>query len=120
MECELISEVKGKVYVGNQVYETSSTRTQDYVYTIAKQNDPSQVKSLIFKSENLDYKALSEELKAKSLHAISKTYALAYERLSIQKNTLGVPEIFHHSKCLPITISLTHCGRFSSVVYKLI
>ena len=120
LECELISEVKGKVYVGHQVYETSSTCTQDYVYTIAKLNDQSQVKSFIFKSENLDYRSLSKALKAKSLRAISITYDFAYEGLSIRKNSLGIPEIFHHSESLPITISLTHCGRFSSVAYKLI
>ena len=117
LECELISEDKGIVKIDDNEYFTASTLTEDYVYTIAKQNNTQEVYTSVFETKKEDYKIQSDLLKERFLKAISKTKGLTFHALKIEKTAIGIPQVFYASKQLSISFSLTHCGRFSGFAY---
>ena len=117
LACELISRDKGLVKIGNNSYYTDSTITEDYVYTIAKLSTSKTNMSSIFKAENTSYRIQSDTLKDNVLKSVSEIKELAVRNLKIKKTAIGIPEIYNNSIKLPITMSLTHCGRFSGFVY---
>ena len=114
--CELISNDKGHVKIDESSYSTTSTITEDYVYTIANLTRQKEVNSSIFESKTSSYKSQSSRLKQNFLKTISESERLDYHALHIQKTVLGVPQIFYDSKKLPLQFSLTHCGRYSGYV----
>ena len=117
LQCELISEGTGKVYIDNQIYFTTSARSKDYVYTVAKQDLNAPIHTKVFKSEITTYKTQSAVLKQQALKTISEAQGIPMNALSIKKNTLGIPKIFYTSEQRSIVVSLTHCGRFSAYAF---
>jgi phosphopantetheinyl transferase (holo-ACP synthase) len=115
--CELISENKGLVNIDDNNYFTASTITQDYVHTIAKQSVSKANMSSVFKAEMSSHHIQSDALKAALLKSISKTKQLPLQDLEIKKTAIGVPELFCDDTKLPMSFSLTHCGRFSGFAY---
>ncbi|MEH6536745.1 MAG: 4'-phosphopantetheinyl transferase superfamily protein [Psychroserpens sp.] len=115
--CELISEDKGNVKIDNNSYYTNSIITEDYIYTIAKQDQDQDINSSVFKTENPSQSTQSNVLKQRLLKSISERKELAIQNLEINKTAIGVPEIYDNSVKLTIPLSLTHCGRFSGFAY---
>ncbi|MEM5565738.1 4'-phosphopantetheinyl transferase superfamily protein [Psychroserpens sp. AS72] len=122
--CELFSdlstekvEVKGTVNIDNNSYLTTSTITEDYVYTIATLSASKTKQSSIFKAEISSHCIQSDVLKRALLKSISKTQQLPLQDLNIKKTVTGVPELFCVDSKLLMSFSLTHCGRFFGFVY---
>jgi phosphopantetheine--protein transferase-like protein len=112
LECTIDFDDKGKVKIDKEVYYTNSIFTEDYIYTIANRDLNQEVNSSVFKSEIAIYKVQSDTLKQQVLKSISETQNIELNLLNIKKTDLGIPEIFHNSKKLPIDFSLTHCGNY--------
>ncbi|MDW5289527.1 4'-phosphopantetheinyl transferase superfamily protein [Formosa sp. PL04] len=117
LACELIHENKGIVKIDDIEYFTESTLTEDYVYTIAKQNTIQEVYTSVYKTKKEGYKIQSDKLKQRFLKSISKRKGLTFQALKVEKTAIGIPHIFYASKQLSIPFSLTHCGRFSGFAY---
>lgn len=117
LACELISEDKGTVNIDDNCYSTTSTITEDYVHTIAKLSVSKTNMSSIFKDEISSHHIQSDALKIALLNSISKTKQLPLQDLEIKKTAIGVPELFCDDSKVPMSFSLTHCGRFSGFVY---
>ncbi|WP_051229662.1 4'-phosphopantetheinyl transferase family protein [Psychroserpens burtonensis] len=115
--CDLISKEKGLVRIDDNCYFTESTVTEDYVYTVAKQDQNQEVCTSIFETKKEEYTIQSNVLKQQLLKSISQIEKIDRDVLSIKKTDLGIPEVFVNSVKLPKPISLTHCGRFSGFAY---
>ncbi|MFT5245215.1 MAG: phosphopantetheinyl transferase (holo-ACP synthase) [Glaciecola sp.] len=115
--CDLTVEEKGIVRIDNNCYYTESTITEDYVYTVAKQDHNQEVCTSVFKTKKEGYRIQSNVLKQQLLKSISEIEKIDYNVLSIKKTHLGVPEVFVNSEKSQKPISLTHCGRFSGFAY---
>lgn len=116
LECELVSLEKGSVTIDNEIYFTTSEITKDYVYTIAVLNQGHDFEKQCFKTEKPNYKLQSEVLKNKFLKTVATISNYDLNKLTIKKSKVGVPEVYCHTVKLPITFSLTHCGRFLAYV----
>lgn len=114
--CKLISETKGIVTIGNEIYFTSSTLTKQYVYTVATLERSKVFKSKCFKADNLSFHLQSETLKSKFLMQVSKTKNTSFEALQIKKNEVGVPKLLVNGFQLDDGLSFTHHGKFSAHV----
>ncbi len=115
--CELRSNNEGVVIVDKNTYFTKSILTEDYVYTIARLQAFKIKESAIFKVEMSSHSVQSELLKKALLTSISKTKQLALQHLEIKKTKVGVPELFYNDFKLHLSLSLTHCGRYSGFAY---
>ncbi len=87
------------------------------MYTIARLQAFKIKESTLFKVEMSSHSVQSELLKKALLISISKTKQLPLQHLDIKKTKVGVPELFYDDFKLHITLSLTHCGRYSSFTY---
>ena len=115
--CELRSNNEGVVIVDKNTYFTKSILTEDYVYTIARLQAFKIKESTLFKVEMSLYSVQSELLKKALLTSISKTKQLPLQHLEIKKTKVGVPELFYNDFKLHLSLSLTHCGRYSGFAY---
>ncbi|MFD2915281.1 4'-phosphopantetheinyl transferase superfamily protein [Psychroserpens luteus] len=115
--CELISEDKGLIRIDDNNYFTTSAITENYVHTIATLSASTTNMNSVFKAEIASHHIQSDILKKALLKSISKTKQLPLQDLEIKKTTIGVPELFCDDSKLPMSFSLTHCGRFSGFVY---
>lgn len=115
--CELISEDKGVVNVDGNCYFTESIITEDYVYTTAGLQASKIKVSALFKVEMSSHSVQSELLKKALLTSISKTKQLPLQQLDIKKTAMGIPELYCNDSKRPLSLSLTHCGRYSGFAY---
>lgn len=117
MVCHVSSSTKGYVTIENEVYYTTYTISNNYIYTIATLNVSETHKSFILEIANTSYFAQSESLKQQVLKTISSERNLNIQDLNLKKEASGIPELFHNNSKLPIKLSLTHCGNYGGFVY---
>jgi phosphopantetheinyl transferase (holo-ACP synthase) len=115
--CHFSSSTDGYVSIGKRTYYTTSIISKNYIYSVASLNFLKCYESAIIKLENDLYLTQSVSLKNHFMKSISKSKGLYFNHLSIRKNAIGVPEIFHNNLKFPIQISLTHCGNYGGYVY---
>lgn len=112
--CELASETSGIVKIDEEIYFTTSTITNDYIYTVATLEASKVFKSKCFEVENSNYHFESKGLKMKFLEIVSKLKKTSIEELQIRKNAVGVPRLFQNNLAIDNGFSFTHHGRFSA------
>jgi phosphopantetheine--protein transferase-like protein len=115
--CELKSAYNGVVVIDKHTYFTRSIITEDYVYTTARLQETKIKVSAIFKAEMSSYSGQSELLKKALLTSISKTKQLPLQQLDVKKSAMGIPELYCNDFKRPLSLSLTHCGRYSGFAY---
>ena len=115
--CELRSLDEGVVVTDKNTYFTRSIITEDYVYTTARLREAKIKESAIFKVEMSSHSVQSELLKKALLTSLSKTKQLPLQQLDIKKSAMGIPELYCNNSKQSLSLSLTHCGRYSSFVY---
>jgi phosphopantetheine--protein transferase-like protein len=115
--CYISSSTKGFVTFENEIYFTSSSISENYVYTIASLNKSEDYKSGVFKVENTSYSTQSESLKNRFLLSISREKKLNIKDVTIRKNAFGIPELLLNDVKFPFKMSLTHCGCYGGFTY---
>ena len=115
--CSLDSKSDGFVTIGNTTFFTKSVISEEYIYTIAVSKNSKNYNSECLKVENKSYLIQSDTLKNRFLEIISENKNLNIEHLNINKNEVGVPEVFFKNCKLPIHVSLTHSGNYCGYVY---
>ncbi|WP_445957841.1 4'-phosphopantetheinyl transferase family protein [Yeosuana sp.] len=115
--CSLDSKSDGFVTIGNTTFFTKSVISEEYIYTIAVSKNSKNYNSECLKVENKSYLIQSDTLKNRFLEIISENKNLNIEHLNINKNEVGVPEVFFKNSKLPIHVSLTHSGNYCGYVY---
>ena len=109
----LVSEDNGFVNIDNEVYFTTSTITEDYVYTIAKLDKNDFIISDCFQIETCNYKSQSLKLKQRFLEIFPEEKS----SLDIRKDEKGIPRLFQDNKQLNYSFSLTHNGLFCGLAF---
>ena len=112
--CKLNSETEGMVLIDNETCFTTSTITNDYIYTVATLEPSKAFKSECFKTDSSSYHSQSEALKSRFLEVISKVKNTTSSTLTIRKNAVGVPRLFQNNLAINNGFSFTHHGRFSA------
>lgn len=110
LKCTLISLEKGTVIIENEIYFTSSTITENYIYTVATLNEETIYKSDCFSIEKSSYELQTATVKKAFLASIS----LETDFLKIKKNRVGVPKLYYKNGAMKPSFSLTHHGFYGA------
>jgi len=111
-QCELQSLTRGKVVTKQSNYITISEYNTEYIHTIATKHSKDSATFSIFNTNKPTYKFQSRFIKQKLLNHLSK--GAENNTLNIIKDKLGVPQVFNGKEKLPISFSLSHCGKYTA------
>ncbi len=135
LRCSVVSETNGVVEVNGAVFITETEATANYIYTIcthvptgvypserrAGMTSRKKESNLIDKSTTLfssvfevDKNQQSSQTKAALLQSVSKFYGCPKEEFYVEKDTAGVPYVFHLGKKEQCSISISHHGNFGA------
>ena len=115
LKCKLLSETTGQVTIHNNIYQTTTKSTKDYIYSIARLageqpdllNDcfgiPQQVyadqQNFIYKKLVASYAMIKDEDK---------------DNLIILKDKNNIPFLYRKKQNLKIPVSITHHGNYAA------
>ena len=102
-ECTLFSEKKGVVVFQNQIFYTSSTVTESYVFTIASVDN--KIKSF---SKLVSPKAVDRTIKSK----LQDVMRLPPFEIEQKKSKSGAPSYYHKNLLLTRSCSISHHGNY--------
>ena len=97
------------VSIDSHKYITKSSIDNDYIHTIAYQND-------LIQGEKITVFLNIKELNF--LDQIALTYGYLRDDLSIVKNKSGIPDIYLKNKLLPFFYSSSHHGSYNAFIYN--
>jgi phosphopantetheinyl transferase (holo-ACP synthase) len=97
----------GLVTQAGQQYFTTSEISENYINTSCQDSAERSVKNVIFETS-------SEELKKKFLHRLSLQFSVPAKELEIQKNSEGIPMVFHKGQLFYTSFSLSSHGRYAA------
>lgn len=111
-DCSLVEfsteKIVGKVQVNQEEYKSSSFIKDDCIYSLAQEStDPSAVHHQICEAK---YKSDLLSLLAKKLN-------VPITELQLQKNSLGIPHVFHLKRKLEVTFSISHHGNRGAFIF---
>ncbi len=112
-DCQLITEDKGFVICDSKIYCTLSEIDQDYIHTQAYAEEFDADLS----SQVIDLK--ETRLQSKNLYAVmmsSLAISMSWEQgdMRVEKNHLGIPELYRKGQKINVLCSLSHHGRYGS------
>jgi len=107
LQCEIVSSTKGIVKINHEVYFTTSYITEDYIYTVAKNQNSKIEHQNIFEFDEPEN--TSQLLRKYLQNDFNKM-------VKIVKNTVGIPKLVFHNEVLPHSLSLTHHGNFGAYI----
>lgn len=110
--CELNSKNSGIVRIANECYNTKSTITESYIYTIASLSKFDTIKSAYFKVKSTTNNLQSEYCRSKALQAYSALKNLELSGLSVKKDSLNIPQFFFNNIKQTALLSMTHHGQY--------
>ncbi len=105
---DFVCKSGGEVHIKNEVYFTTTTINEDYIYSTAT-IDERDLNSTLFK-ESIN---LVDELKKVYSHKLGVPSTL----ISVKKDDHNIPFLYVNHKKTSIITSLTHHGRFSGIAY---
>ena len=120
LECRLVSSRDGIVTIGHEKYFTSGLVYENYIYTLAYENDPGihhRIQSKCFPIDEASYSNQHAECYHHVIQDLSGEYKTHNRHFSIKKNKQGVPFIYKDDIKLPIVLSITHHGLFCAYAY---
>ena len=115
--CTLTSNSTGIVSINEMTYKTTSTITEDYIYTIAIIKETDTVTNFCFEMESMAYKVQSKTVKSQFLEHFAKTNKESLNKLSLTKNNVGIPQLFKDGIRVDLSLSFTHHGVFCGYGY---
>lgn len=112
-DCQFLSEYKGIVICDGQVYHTLTEMKNNYLHTLAYKKDFSA--DLFSKVIDLEQNQFSSsELYNKMVLSVAGRMGWEKEGTMIEKNYLGIPELYRFGKKSSVLCSLSHHGRYGS------
>jgi len=112
--CKLVSATQGEVEINQEKYVTNSQISDRYIFTEATTTSNQFITSNYFRISNEESSAQSVTIYHKILHAISEKSNIPLNRLDIQKNKAGIPQLFYKDQLLQIPFSLSHHGNYGA------
>lgn len=115
LACHLISKNKGTVLINNELFYTKSEIGEGFIYTVAfSEKYNNNFLNDCFRFELQDFETQHSKTYQKVLVAFARKLKLPVGKLSIRKNTLGIPQLFQGEKYMKNSFSLTHHGQFGA------
>lgn len=113
--CSPISKNKASVLINKQLFFAESEINEDFIHTIAfPEKYDNWVLNKCFKFNDHSFETQHLETYQNVLRAFSDKLNIPISRLSIKKNTDGVPQLFQNKTPLKNAFSLTHHGNFGA------
>lgn len=112
--CILLDNAKGTVKIDNDIYNTISTVSKTFIYTVATLNNTNKIQSNCFKIEKAHYKTQHQTCNNQLQKTISQLCNVKSESISIKKNLLGIPKLYRNDEPLEIKCSITHHGNYGA------
>jgi hypothetical protein len=116
MECSIADDRLGQVQVAGQIFQTQSSVTKDWVYTIVEQGKSKQCSTRVFlipisvDESTFCHQALIRQYAAR--------WSVSSSGLRIEKTDQGVPRLTCESTDRSMAISITHHGRFGAFIIQ--
>lgn len=110
--CQLSEESDGLVEIDHNRYTTTSQITDDCIYTYARLGHTRNVISKYSRLNEAAYSLQHLECYQSILRTYSRKSGIHLEDLKIQKNEVGIPELFVNKIKLSESFSITHHGHY--------
>lgn len=113
--CSTISKNKASVIINKQLLFTESEINEDFIHTIAfPEKYDNSFLNKCFKFNDHSFETQHLETYQNVLIVFADKLNIPISRLSIKKNTDGVPQLFQNENPLKNAFSLTHHGYFGA------
>lgn len=114
-ECQFLAEDKGIVMCGGKMYHTVSQVNDNFVHTqaYAEQFDTTLFSKVIRVNQS---RLHSKQLYNAMISSVAISMNCDESGVVIEKNSLGVPELYRMGQKIPQLCSLSHHGRYGSYV----
>lgn len=102
--------------IDHRTYHTFSTSSTDFIHTIATEDSdfPTvhyfRTNGLLEETRKIVYSELITE--------ISQLFDVKPSRLQISKDKTGIPQVHLNGRPLPLSISISHHGKYGAFVYR--
>jgi len=111
-DCMLTTQKNGKVLIKNEVYETITTRTPDFIHTIAVESSfQQQIRHKVLEIE------IETELHLHLKEDVASEWKINDGEISIKKTSVRAPELFKNNGLLTESCSLSHHGKYGAYTY---
>ena len=112
-ECQILSEDKGIVTCGGKIYRTVSEINDDFVHTHAYLEGFDTTLSSKVISINQRHFG-SRQLYNAMISSVAISMSCDAGDVVIEKNSLGIPELYRMGQKMPQLCSLSHHGRYGA------
>lgn len=114
-ECIILNKNEGQVYCEGKTYATLSRTNKDFIHTIAY-SEKLEIKlyqDIVMMNQT---KGSSKPLYKALISAMSLRMTWNKDAIVIEKNELGIPELYRLDRKTSILCSLSHHGRYGSYI----
>ena len=114
-ECIVLSKNEGQVYCEGKTYATLSRTNKDFIHTIAY-SEKLEIKlyqDIVMMNQT---KGPSKALYKALISAMALRMTWNKDAIVIEKNELGIPELYRLDRKTSILCSLSHHGRYGSYI----
>ncbi len=114
-ECRLGNKDEGQVRCEGKIYHTLSRTNEDFIHTIAYSGkfEIDLYQDIVMMNQT---KASSKELYEALISAMALRMTWNKDDVVIEKNELGIPELYRLDRKTSILCSLSHHGRYGSYI----
>jgi phosphopantetheinyl transferase (holo-ACP synthase) len=107
--CKLVSNQKGIVEIENNLYYLENLISDNYIHSIAKNNNNLKVISQLFfiAEKTFSTKAINQKL-----------VSFFPAEVQLQKNEIGIPLLYQNQIKLPVSISKSHHGNYGAFAFS--
>jgi len=118
LQCTLTSKTSGYVRINDEEYFTESLVTSKYIHTITSKRFD-KIKSCSFTIGNSSYVSQHKESYDRLKAETSEELKLPIEEISIKKDKVGFPKLYHNHKQITTPFSISHHGNYGAyaIVY---
>ena len=101
-ECKIISEAKGVVYFGGDCYKVQSEINSDFIYSVVGDSS---------------FNWLNMQSSVDFFTKVERRLGYCWNLLHIEKNSLGIPNLFYGNEQVSSSFTKTHHGRFEAIEF---
>ncbi len=103
-DCKMLSKTKGLVRFKDQVFETTTQTTSNYIYTFIGESQ----------FQYVGRRRTSQEI----LQTIERKLVIPSTQLEIKKSTIGVPNVYQNGQLVSSSFTKTHHGDYQAFAFK--
>lgn len=101
-ECEIVSHKEGKVTFEKSVFKIRTEIHSQYIYSV---------------TGNSSFQWLNSQSDVSFIQEVERKTGFSATHLQIQKNDVGIPNLFYANQQVSNSLSKTHHGRFKAIEY---